>query len=65
MARFLGSARGRLLAVVDTKATLDEIVAELREAGVGEAAIEVLRRSTAAASGTAPRPASCELSSSP
>jgi hypothetical protein len=41
MARFLGSARGRLLAVVDTKAALDAIVAALKEAGINEDAIEV------------------------
>jgi hypothetical protein len=41
MARFLGSARGRLLAVVDSKATLDAIVAELKEAGIAPDAIEI------------------------
>ena len=41
MARFLGSARGRLLGVVDTKAALDAIVAALREAGISEDATEV------------------------
>lgn len=41
MARFLGSARGRLLAVVDTKAALDAITAALTEAGVAETAIEI------------------------
>ena len=41
MARFLGSARGRLLAVVDTKAALDAIVAALKEAGVAADAIEI------------------------
>jgi hypothetical protein len=41
MARFLGSARGRLLAVVDTTATLDAIVADLKEAGIAGVAIEV------------------------
>lgn len=41
MARFLGSARGRLLAVVDTKATLDEIAGALKEAGLAPDAIEV------------------------
>lgn len=41
MARFLGSARGRLLAVVDTKATLDAIVADLKEAGIAPEAIEI------------------------
>ncbi len=41
MARFLGSARGRLLAVVDTKAALDAIVAALTDAGIAAEAIEV------------------------
>lgn len=41
MARFLGSARGRVLAVVDTKATLDAIVTALKEAAISEDAIEV------------------------
>jgi hypothetical protein len=41
MARFLGSARGRLLAVVDTKDALDSIIAALGEAGIPEDAIEV------------------------
>lgn len=41
MARFLGSARGRLLAVVDTKAGLDAIVAALADAGIGPEAIEI------------------------
>jgi hypothetical protein len=41
VARFLGSARGRLLAVVDTKEALDRIVAALKEAGLAEEAIEV------------------------
>ena len=41
MARFLGSARGRLLAVVDTKAALDTIVAALKEAGLASEAIEI------------------------
>ncbi len=41
MARFLGSARGRLLAVIDSKATLDAIVAALKEAGIPEDAIEI------------------------
>jgi len=41
VARFLGSARGRLLAVVDAKEALDGIVAGLKEAGVAEDAIEV------------------------
>jgi hypothetical protein len=41
VARFLGSARGRLLAVVDTKAAPDAIVAALHEAGINEDAIEV------------------------
>jgi hypothetical protein len=41
MARFLGSARGRLLAVVDTKAALDAIVADLKEAGIAAQAIEI------------------------
>ena len=41
MARFLGSARGRLLAVVDATEALDSIVAALREAGIPEEAIEV------------------------
>jgi hypothetical protein len=41
MARFLGSARGRLLTVVDTKATLDAIVAGLKEAGIAPEAIEI------------------------
>jgi hypothetical protein len=41
MARFLGSARGRLLAVVDTEAALDAIVAALKEAGVAPEAIEI------------------------
>lgn len=41
MARFLGSARGRLLAVVDTKAALDAIAAALKEAGIAPEAIEV------------------------
>jgi hypothetical protein len=41
MARFLGSARGRLLAVVDTKESLGAIVAGLKEAGIADEAIEV------------------------
>ena len=41
MARFLGSARGRLLAVVDTKAALDAIVAALTDAAIAPEAIEV------------------------
>ncbi len=41
MARFLGSARGRLLSVVDTKESLDAIVAALKEAGIADEAIEV------------------------
>lgn len=41
MARFLGSARGRLLAVVDTRADVDAIVAALHEAGIAPEAIEV------------------------
>jgi hypothetical protein len=41
VARFLGSARGRLLAVVDTKEALDSIVAPLKEAGIPDEAIEV------------------------
>jgi hypothetical protein len=41
VARFLGSARGRLLAVVDTRAALDAIVAALADAGVGPEAIEI------------------------
>ena len=41
MARFLGSARGRLLAVVDSKAALEAIAAGLNEAGVNEEAIEI------------------------
>jgi hypothetical protein len=41
VARFLGSARGRLLAVVDTKAALDAIVAVLKEAGIAPEAIEI------------------------
>lgn len=41
MARFLGSARGRLLAVVDTKEALDAIVSALKDAGLAEEALEV------------------------
>ena len=41
MARFLGSARGRLLAVVDTKSALDPSVAALKEAGIAKEAIEI------------------------
>jgi hypothetical protein len=41
VARFLGSARGRLLAVVDTKAALDAIAAALTEAGIAPDAIEI------------------------
>jgi hypothetical protein len=41
MSRFLGSARGRLLAVIDTKAELDAIEAALTEAGIAQEAIEV------------------------
>lgn len=41
MARFLGSARGRLLAVVDTNAALDVIVAALKDAGAAVDAIEI------------------------
>ena len=41
MARFLGSARGRLLAVVDTQEALDSIVAALNESGIRDEAIEV------------------------
>jgi hypothetical protein len=41
MAGFLGSARGRLLAVVDSKATLDAIVAAMKEAGIASDAIEI------------------------
>jgi hypothetical protein len=41
VARFLGSARGRLLAVVDTKAALGAIVAALKDAGIAEEAIEI------------------------
>jgi hypothetical protein len=41
MARFLGSARGRLLAVADTKEALDAIEASLQEAGIAPDAIEV------------------------
>ena len=41
MARFLGSARGRLLAVVDTKESLDAIAAALKNAGIPEEALEI------------------------
>ena len=41
MARFLGSARGRLLAVVDTKEAREAIVTALKEAGISAEAIEV------------------------
>ncbi len=41
MARFLGSARGRLLAVIDTQATLDAIVSSLGESGITAEAIEI------------------------
>ena len=41
MAHFLGSARGRLLAVVDTNESLDAVVAALKEAGIPDEAIEV------------------------
>jgi hypothetical protein len=41
VARFLGSARGRLLAVVDTRESLDAIVTSLTEAGIEASAIEV------------------------
>lgn len=41
MGRFLGSARGRLLAVADTKEALDAIEASLQEAGIAPVAIEI------------------------
>jgi hypothetical protein len=41
VARFLGSARGRLLAVVDTKEALDAIVGALTDAGIAPDAIEI------------------------
>jgi hypothetical protein len=41
VARFLGSARGRLLAVVDTKAALDAILTDLKAAGIADEAIEI------------------------
>ena len=42
MARFLGSARGRLLAVVDSDRELASIRSALEDAGIEPAAIEVL-----------------------
>ncbi len=50
MARFLGSARGRLLAVVDTKAALDAIFTALKEAGIAPEAIEIFRQHDGATS---------------
>jgi hypothetical protein len=41
VAQFLGSARGRLLGVVDTQAALEAIRAGLADAGIPDAAIEV------------------------
>jgi hypothetical protein len=41
VARFLGSARGRLLAVLDTKAAVEASTAALEAAGVPSDAIEV------------------------
>jgi hypothetical protein len=70
VARFLGSARGRLLAVLDSPAALETVTRALGEIDVDAAATEVFtgdearRRSIRAADGTDRSPGCCGRSSS-